>query len=1159
MAMKRLRVFTSNRLEVLVQKLAWVLADQRLKSPLDREIIVVQSKGMERWVSMELARYHGICANAEFPFPKKFVTERFQKVIEKLPELSPFDPKVMAWRIMKLLPVLIRKPGFGNLRLYLEGTDINFRCFQLAMRLANIYDRYLIFRPERIFKWEKGEEDHWQAMLWRALDTGEGSHPATLRRHFFKALETELRYQTPHLQFPERVSIFGISDLPKFHMEVFDAISWFTQVNLFLMNPCQEYWSDILSNREIKRATARQPPHPSSLNPQPGTSGRSGGLNPQSSFFTSSHLHLEQGNSLLASMGTLGRDFFELIHEFGAEDEPDFEDPGEESLLHSLQSDILHLRERGNESGGKAIISKDDRSVQIHSCHSPMREIEVLHDRLLELFETDPTLSPSDILVMAPTIEDYSPYIQAVFDLPKDDPRRIPFSIADRSIRTESRLVDTFMQILDFTNSRFGAAQVVSILEYPPVCRRFDLSEAELERIRRWIRDTRIRWGINADIRAEMGLPGLPENTWDAGLDRLLLGYALPGGDQMFEDILPYDFIEGTEAATLGKFVEFERRLFSCVQSLEHSRALSEWSDTLMKMLSELFMPDEDIEIEAQNIRSRLNELHQMQTTADFHEKIGINIIKNFLNDYFKEPSRFGFITGGVTFCAMLPMRSIPFKVIGLVGMNSDAYPRQSRPLGFDLMAKHPKRGDPSGRNDDRYLFLESLLSAREKLYISHMGQSIKDNSLIQPSVLVSELMDTIEKGFEIPGQESLTDHLVTKHRLQAFSLEYFRGRGARGEGRRTRGKGRRTRGKGRGARGKGRGARQGGEERGVRNTHSPSPIAHSPSPPRRLFSYSEENLEAARSLLQRRERPPRFISGKLSEPPAELRQIDLSELCRFFGNPAKFLLNQRLGIYFDEKGAALEERESFDVQGLDKYVLVEELVKRRLEGWDIQALFTLKKAAGQLPHGTVGECVYEKLIQEVDRFVERISPYIQENPLDHLEMDMNLNGFKLIGKVEAIYPKGLLRYRCTKVKSKDRLNIWIHHLALNCRNGSGPHPRFSRVAGSDAMWEYQPVENSQDILESLLETYWEGLKRPLPFFPEASCKYAETRGRNRSHEDALRSAQNVWTGSEWHPGELDRDFYFQQCFGHTFDPEFQSIALNVFKPLLEHQRKVRP
>jgi len=1085
-----LRLFTSNRLEILADRLSAVLSEP-LTSPLDAEVVLVQSRGMERWVSMQLAQRQGVCANCRFPFPNHFVHEMFQKCLPDLSEHSPFDPGILTWRIMKLLPSCITRPGFESLRAYLSDTQGDLKRFQLSERIADTFDQYLLFRPQMIFNWERGQADHWQAVLWMELVKACGkAHRAALGRHFLETLKDSSSLQK---DLPERISIFGISALPRFHMEIFSSLARLTDVNLFLMNPCRQYWGDIVSDWEMTKKTVSQ----------------------STEDFTPEDLYLEKGNSLLGSMGTLGRDFFDLINTFDLEEFRSFESPEANHLLSCIQSDILDLRDAQHKSAEKRVIRPNDTSIQIHSAHSPMREMEVLYDQLLHMFEKDPDLNPKDILVMTPDIETYSPYIQAVFDRPVDDPGRIPFSIADRSVRKESDIVEAFLAILDLTNSRFGASQVLAVLESHMVQRKFGFMQTDLDLIRRWVEETRIRWGIDGKSRAEFGLPPSPENTWRTGLDRLLLGYAMPGKEEkMFDDVLPYDLVEGAETLVLGRFCEFVAQLFSHVPSLGQPRTLDKWAASLIRLLEDFFLSDEDSEREMQVIRQTLNDLDTMSSAsgAGFDEEIDINVIKWHLGHALEQKGfGFGFITGGITFCAMLPMRSIPFKVICIVGLNNDAYPRESKPLGFDLMARYPEPGDRSRRNDDRYLFLEVMLSVRTKLYISYVGQSIQDNSFIPPSVLVSELMDYIEQGFDIPG-ENILDHMVIRHRLQAFSPKYFK-------------------------------------------------------KDDKLFSYSRENLEAAQGILKPRKSPVPFISTRLGDPPVpEWKTIDLNDLSRFFGNPTRFLLEKRLGVNLEERGWKLDEREPFELRGLEKYQLEQSLVKQELEGKDPYDFLPLARAVGQLPHGTVGECLFEDMISGSVRFAEKISSYLEGPQSVPLDADMCLSGFRLTGRIDSIYPERLIKYRYTRIKPKDRLNIWFQHLFLN-RLATDHNPRMSLLAGlspkgKDPQWvayEFLPVENSQEILENLLEKYWEGLLIPLHFFPRSSWEYAQrVVEKGTPLEDALESARSTWVGNDYAPGECE-DAYYQLCFANTdpLDSEFQDIAEEVFGPLLEHQKEI--
>ena len=1074
--MNGIQLYTSNYLETLVEQLADSLRAP-LSSPLEEELIVVQSSGMQRWVSMQLAERLGICANCRFPFPNAFLHEMFRRLVPDIPETSPFEPEVMTWRIMDLLAVYRTQPGFESLAGYL-GEDVGgLRSLQLAERIADLFDQYLLFRPEMILSWQQSEEQHWQAVLWRALAKNrENEHRAALALRFLDRLQ---QHGAGAPGLPERISIFGISALPRFHLQMISALSQAVQVNLFLMNPCRQYWGDILSERAMSRVLA----------------GRD--ISPEA-------LHLDRGNSLLASMGTLGRDFWDAIGEFDCRQSESYREPGEGTLLACVQSDILNLRERGGAGEQRKVIAADDASLQIHSCHSPMREMEVLHDSLLAMFDSDPRLMPRDILVMTPDIEAYAPYIEAVFDTPADEARRIPYSIADQSLRRESRVAAAFLAILDLWGARFKASEVLAVLESPSVRLKFRLAEDDLETILHWIQAAQIRWGVDELHRQRLDLPAFAENTWRAGLDRLLLGYALPTKDFCtFGGIAPCDVVEGSDALLLGRLVEFQDKLFKRVQALGEPRPLTAWSSCLTELVDELFEPEDSSLGELQTLRRKIAELAELARAAEFEAPVDLAATKSHLRRCLERDGfGYGFISGGVTFCAMLPMRSIPHKVICLVGMNNDAYPRQTKTLGFDLMAKHPQKGDRSRRNDDRYLFLESILSAREKLYISYLGQSIQDNSVIPPSVLVSELTDYLENGFTGQGQ-GILPQIVSKHRLQAFSPKYFDGSVSG------------------------------------------------------LFSYSEEDLHAARKLLQHREVPRAFISVALSAPEEAWKTVAVADLCSFFRNPTKYLLNRRLGIHLGGDAPALEETEPFALTGLDKYSIAANLVERGLTQRDTEDSFPALMTAGLLPHGTPGKCAFDHLAQGVRSFVEKTRTHLAGPALEPETIDLKFDRFRLVGKISGIFSGQLVHYRYARLKPADHLRLWIHHLAFALalpqagRNslliGLSPN-------GNKANWiayAYEQPEDPERVLQELLEIYWDGLVKPAHFFAQSSWQYAsELLQKNKPVDQALTKAINEWKGNDFVTGE-SQDPYYQLCFQHQepIDAEFCAISTKVLGP----------
>jgi exodeoxyribonuclease V gamma subunit len=1096
-----LHIYTSNRLERLAQLLV-ALIKTPLPNPLEKEIIVVQSRGMERWLSMTLAEHFGIWANGLFPFTDAIVWRLFKDALGYLPDTSPFEREVMTWSLMELLPDLLAKREFTELQNYLLPSEPGMKLFQLVWRIAELFDQYSVYRPDWLATWEQDEQPSelqddaqaaWQALLWQALIKRHGNgHRAKLRHEFF----TQLSQSDNKPRFCKRLALFGISALPPFHLDVFTKLGQAIDVNIFILNPCQEYWGDILSDSEIAHRTIRFKEQPK----------------------TPEELHLEKGNSLLASMGKMGRDFMDMLNEYPHTSHEHFDVPGEDSLLHTIQTDLLYLREP-NEP--KLIVNEPDKSIQIHICHSPLRELEVLHDQLLALFETKPTLLPKDILVMIPDIESYAPFIEAVFATTSEKKKQIPFSIADRSLRSQSALIDTFFALLELCQSRLTVSQVLHILEATTVQKHFGLREQDLELIRHWIKATHIRWGMDATAKERLNLPPYEENTWRAGLKRLLLGYALTyserqlgTNDLLFQDILPFNAIEGNGALVLGKLAAFLEKLFGALEVLEQAYPLAQWATLLTQLVDDFFTPDDASEMEVQQLRRCLHKMAINGNQAAFNTSVTLEVVITYLRHYLElEPQPTDFLTGKVLFAAMLPMRSIPFQVICLLGMNDHAYPRANKTLGFDLITKHPQRGDRSRRQNDRYLFLETLLSARSYFYLSYVGQSIHDNSVIPPSVLISELQDYLNKHFTHATQDIL-NLVITSHPLQAFSPKYFN------------------------------------------RSHA------------ELFSYSQEYCTASSTLLkiQANKAPlisKPFLKQRLPEPQpvVEWKTLDVNRITRFFTHPTQFFLKERLGVELPTPEKVLVETEPFTLDGLERYQLNQLLLEKMLAGVNMVEYQKVIKASGQLPHGKIGDYLYRELLEQLQPFVEQLRQITRQEKLESPPLQLTCQDFKITGYLRSIWRSHLIHYRYTKVKAKDQIRIWLHHLLLNALATDRNYkqlPRYSLLFGEGKCWEYLPINNSQEVLCHLLTNYyWQGLQQPLLFFPETSLTLVE----KAAEKEVMRMTKEVWQGDDFSPKGEAYDEYYQVCF-HSLeenmpfqDDHFKKLAEDFYQPLLEHRQ----
>lgn len=1107
---------TSNRLDRLADQLAAVVRPP-LASPFTPETVVVQSLGMARWLKQELARRLGVCAHVEFPFPRAFADRLFHELLPEKPEDSSFSREVLQWRLFRLLGQLPDSEIFASPRRYLAEGDARKR-LQLASRLANLFDQYLVFRPDFIRAWDLGAPaslssgqtlahtaEGWQAELWRQLAAESATpHPAELHASFLKLLRSQGAHAddttgasgiaSPDFSaLPSRLALFGMSALPPFYLELFAALADHTEVHCFVLQPCAEWWGDITTGRESERLLRHL--------------GRRAG--------DAAEAHLEPGHRLLGSLGTLGRDFLRLIYEHADPLEADsFCAPDGTTLLQQLQRDLLELNDPATQGQEKRLVASGDDSLRVHVCHSPIRELEVLRDQMLDWFQRDPTLTPRDIVVMTPDLATYSPLVPAVFDPIEDEAQRIPYNLADRGPRQNGQIADTFLRLLQLASGRLGVTAVLDLLECPAVRARFHLAEADLSILRHWVIRTRIHWGRDAQHRDALGLPATDANTWRTGLRRLLLGYAMAGdGTELFAGTLPFPDIEGGAAELLGHFAEFAESLFGIVDTLEHEQSPTDWQRVLLHVVDRFFFNDPATADELAQLRRTLNELSQRMTAGGVAEPLELAVLLEPLAAALEDDtSGAGFLTGGVTFCALKPMRSIPFRIICLLGMNDGAFPRQPPHLSFDLMAAQPRLGDRSTRDDDRYLFLETLVSARDRLHLSHVGQSQRDNRPIPPSVVISELLDHLDASFTTGNElEKLSaTSLVIKHRLHAFSPAYFQ------------------------------------------------PESSSP-----LFSYSRENCAAARVGARRQGLAP-FLAQPLDEPAPEYRQVTLRKLAEFLCHPAKFLLRERLGLQLPSATDTLDDEEPLELDAREAYSLKQDLVGWRLAGRDPARFDAVVAAENRLPHGQPGALAFNEVHATAERFHARLGDTILAAPVT---VSLTLGEFRLSGPITPRPDGSLLHFRCAKLKAADRIKLWVEHLAWqqwhteNKIAPKSPAPPASLLVGEDKTLRYHPVATPGEMLTALLALYWRGLQESLPFFPRTALAFYEAErkmagGKSRSNKSPLEQAMPSWFGSERPEikGESD-DAWFHLCFRHEADPlseEFEQLARRVFGPMLD-------
>ncbi len=1028
-----LYLHTSNQLEQLATQYARI-TNEPLSKVFEPECLVVQNAGMARYLSMHVADLSGISANTEALFPAEFMWKLLRIVSPNVAKQSECSPDALCFHIMQELTS--NPDDYPEIAHYILGkscnsdvtaanNDINeLPAWNLSGEVSQLLDQYLFYRSDWIRNWEAGEFEpsNWQARLWdRCVKDKNLTHWLTLQDQFKDSFDT-----IEASRFPERISFFSMSALSPGYLNLLGELAKKTDVHIYTINPCEDvYWGDISSEKKRAKLPLEE------------------------------QTYIDVGNPLLASMGTQGRNFIEqLLNTNNFKKDTIHNNQNNTTLLRKLQNDIFNLQQPQ-----KIEDIESDNSICFNACHTAMREVEVLHDQILDALDNDSTLAPADIVVMIPDIEKYAPYIEAIFSNPtnKNTKQSLPFSIADRNPLSASNIIEALSKVLLLSDTRFDVESVFELLDYDEIRMQFNLDKNQVIQCRKLAKSTNIRWGINANYRKQNKLPATDEHTWKYALDRMLLGYALgdtpEATEQIFEadadiktdlPLLAYNDIEGSNALILADFKRFTDTIFRVNQWNQQSHSVIDWLNKTKTLLAQLFTDDSDNHL----ILKSLENIKSNVLLTDFKQKLSFTVFQKLLIENLQK------ITGtekylghGITFCALVPMRSIPFKLVVLMGMNDGEYPRQDKRHSFDLTANKPRRGDRSRRDEDRYLFLESILATRSRLMISFTGQSVHDNSTLPPSVLVNELLDTLAI---YTGDKP--ESFICNHPLQAFSPRYFQ-----------------------------------------ENSD--------------LFSYANEYLKLHRNDKTEELPSDIFINERLAELEDSYKRITLDELIKFYQNPARSFLQQRFSIQTFDDDITLPIREPFELESFKDREIREMIMPCEKSTTNAQLI---ARAKGLLPYGEIGDAVFNNEKQVIDTFKAQL-PELELQ--DSQYFSISLGDFHLDGKLDKLTSSGRFVQQLTSPYFRDYIDLWIRHLALNTQAATA-----TIFYSPDIKFTLSAIENASELLKKLLNLYWQGLHFPLTFFPKSAfAMYKDKSTVNR------KNAVTAWHGGNQLAGDKDK------------------------------------
>ncbi len=1117
-----LLILQGNRLESLRDVvIAWLSAHP--PGPLDEEVFVVQSTAAAEWLKQSLASSTGICAATRFDLPGRFLWRTYRSMLGPLVDAAPtLDADALTWRLMRLLPRHLERPSFAAVARYLDRRGAERR-LSLARRLADLFDQYQVYRPDWLDAWEAGravllssdggsrpmpDDARWQAELWRSLvaDLPSSARSATRPRVHRAFLDAIAADRAPADALPRRVVVFGAAYLNAQTLEALAALSKRLPVLCAIPNPCRYHWADVIEGREAMRTERQRLPSKSaSLATVP---------------LEAMHLHAPP---LLAAWGRQGRDFMRLLdtvdesatlrERFDLPRIDVFDDDPGTTLLTQVQAGIRDLVAPADQP--LRAVAADDRSIVFAVAHGVQREVETLQDALLGRF-ADGSLRPRDVVVMVPDIETFAPSIRAVFGRhDRDDPRFVPFDIADLRTRGSDPLVVALEWLLTLPDRRVGLHEVRDLLEVPAAARRSGIDGPSVPGLFDWLEGAGVRWGLDATHREDLGLGAAGDaNTWRFGLRRMLLGYAT-GASGDFAGVAPFDEIGGLETASVGALIALVDRLERWRAQVAQPATPTEWAARCRALLGDFFAPVDDRErLTIAVLQGSLAAWLEACDAADFDEPVPLAVVREaWLGRLDGLDATRRFFGGGITFCTLMPLRSVPFEVVCLLGMNERDFPRKQARADFDLVALPGQRrpGDRSRHDDDRYLMLEALLSARRALYISWSGRNARDDALQPPSVLVSQLRDHVASRWTAADGGDVLAQLTVEHPLQPFSRRYF----------------------------------DGGS----------------------LVTFAREWRGAHAG--------PRAVApfdANTSPAPDERTELGIADLARFLKNPVRVFFDARLGVRVRAEAERADDDEPFTLDGLDAYQLREALIDAfddEPEGARDEAVLVRKlrslTRSGALPLFARGDAIADEAAAMVRAMRARWRALAQAYPrtqdkepvrfaANDLALDDWIDGLRSDGTTKvrlAMRPSRLLRTK-TQPRTAALRDVWVATLAASACGDVFQ----TIVVGCDATLTLPPLDRAEAAahLADLLGAWSQGMQAPLPFAVETAIAWASSGGNGKRARDAYEGGYGDTRG------ERD-DFALRRAFDDfeaLVDAGFASWADRLFGPFVAWSRTAR-
>lgn len=1051
--------------------------------PFQNRLVIVPSPSMKSWLMLQMASDPdlGIAMGVNILY-----------LNQALQQLQPFDTQTLnEFELAFAIEIEIRKlfsswPSLSQERQalwrplfhYLKVDSIGKmtskgerRLVLLCSTLSSLFNQYGIYGGKVVEEWQ--DEEEWQKELWRILFEKNGwNYP-------YRSLKNAIK-EDPNdsLKKNSEIHLFALSFLPKIWFDYFAHLSEAIPTHIYLLSPCQAFWTDILSDKQSQKLLSRSQKKGASI-----------------TQLQELELYLRDRNPLLANFGRLGKEMALHIEDSHAQSLQEFvlpksvfnsphysayltsdlictEDSKSLSMLQMVQADIVLLRNPEE----KIEFENHDSSIQFHFSTDKLREIQNLHNTLLGIIqkhenENTPIL-PKEILVMAPNINEYAPYIDYVF---KGGTDHLEAKIMDLSVPRKNAFIRSFLHLISLPFTRWDASHLLQLINSSPFQSRLELTKEETHWIQDWIKRIDVRWGIDAEHRDELlktnhcssGMLDKSEvGTWEEAFHRLLNGLIFS------EEETASSHIDATQGLLLGKWIHAIRSLQSDLSPLQDGTelTLTGWT-CYLKCLIDSYLKPEDKK-EEHILLSYLEDFAKTEkklssalfpfSTIKHHLENSLNRSSKTYNDNRLH---------AVSFCSLLPMRAIPSRVIAIIGMAEDSYPKKTQHVSLNLLLSN-KLADfsPTQTDYDRFLYLETLLSARDYFLLSYQGMADENDKEQGPSLLITELMNYLDNACCISGEKPSVKCFYN-HPALSFDPIYFNG-----------------------------------------NSH--------------LRSFSETEFCLAKAFLSEKRNPLSFLSDfpedrELIEKEDSEISVDIKEIESVANNPLKAFLNKKMGVYIDKKeNRIVKNEEDFYLNPLQKYMLkknclnspLDEIIARAnkegkfpLGGFKNSAIDNLQKEILSLK-GNLAELgvhtgkIFSIISSDDFSCVEQC-----ENGdwhLPPLKMSYFDKGISLTGTLHEVSVQGLISH--SGDSKQDLIKRLPQYLFFHCllKTFALPiKPHLLLLKGAKGKIRSPFSDDPFKLLHHFIHFHFIATENPFPLIPEWICYFLEASPEEIEHQ----------------------------------------------------------